>query len=450
MTRKSVCIREFGFLVSDIHGFSKDDKLAHNVRELPDKSYESLMALQYSESSRDADIQPFLKPTTYRRKPALQVRNYVGVLQTACGTQIEVLPKLYDSTSKGSDDHSRVLLLKMLKTLRDSPFKQAGRADIRDSKMPLLEVYISQFLSLVNDLVKRGIRSDYIQVQKNSKFLKGRLLVSQQIRKNSIHADRFFVEHSEYQVNRPANRLIKTALLKVSGLARSNRNQRLSRELNFVFEEVPKSTDFVQDFKKVKLDRGMHYYEEALEWSKLLLSGLGPTASSGDFNTLTLLYPMERIFEDYVAHCLRDQVEDISGTGARLKTQVGGKALVEDHVGKTIFRLRPDLMITKDKLATWVLDTKWKLLDQGNRSKKYGISQSDMYQLYAYGHKFLDAGNKNLMLIYPMTKKFTEALPVFRYEDGFELWVVPFDIANGELLLPSSEVSGVFGSHHYE
>jgi len=439
MASKPIHIREFGFLVSDTHGFSQG-QLASHVRVLPNKAYESLMALQYSEGTQDADIQPFLKPTTYRRKPALQVQNYVGVLQTACGTQIEVLPKLYDSTSVGSEDHSRELLLKMLRTLRDSPFKQAGRADIRDTKMPLLEVYISQFLSLVNDLVKRGIRSDYVQVQKNAKFLKGRLLVSQQIRKNSIHADRFFVEHSEYQVNRPANRLIKTALLKVTALTRSSRNQRLARELNFVFEEVPKSTDFAQDFKKVKLDRGMHYYEEALEWSRLLLSGLGPTAAAGGFNTLSLLYPMERIFEDYVAHCLRNKLEDTFEVGAKLKTQVGGKALVEDHMGKTIFRLRPDLMVTKNKQPTWVLDTKWKLLDQGNRSNKYGISQSDMYQLYAYGHKFIREGVKNLMLIYPMTEKFTKALPVFKYEVGFELWVVPFDIARGKLLISGLDV----------
>ena len=97
-------------------------------------------------------------------------------------------------------------------------------------------------------------------------------------------------------------------------------------------------------------------------------------------------------------------------------------------------------MITKDKLATWVLDTKWKLLDQGNRSNKYGISQSDMYQLYAYGHKFIEGNQKNLMLIYPMTDKFTEALSVFKYEDGFKLWAVPFDIVRGELLLSGVEV----------
>lgn len=434
------CIREFGYVVDEALGLSQAE-LGNHAIALPSKAYASLMALQYSERVTDTDIQPFLRPATFKRRAALQVRNYVGVLQTACGTQIEVLPKLYEGASEGGDGDQaghdeaacRDLLLKMLRTLRDSPFKQAGKADIRDAKMPLLEVYISQFLALVNQLVKRGVRSDYVQVQKNATFLKGRLLVSQQIRKNAFHQERFFIEHSEYQINRPANRLIKTALLKVSQLARANRHQRLARELCFVFEEVPKSSDVALDFQRLKTDRSMGYYQEVLAWCKLLLSGSGPTASSGMFNTLTLLYPMERIFEDYVAHCLRQQMVDVFGEGCVLKTQVGGKALVENHNDKPMFRLRPDLMVMQGDEALWVMDTKWKMIDAGNRAKNYGISQADMYQLYAYGHKFLTGEQKKLMLIYPKTAKFTEALPVFRYEDDFELWAVPFDIEKGDL-----------------
>ncbi len=437
MPRALISIREFGFLLNaEEHPEAIDTPLAKTI---PAKAYAALVALQLSERKADADIQPFLRPALFHRKPALQVRNYVGVLQTACGVQIEVLPKLYAGNSEGNEaghdeQACRLLLLKMLRTLRDSPFKQAGHASIHDAKMPLLEVYISQFLALVNTLVKRGVRSDYIQVQKNATFLKGRLLVSQQIRKNAFHQERFFIEHSEYQINRPANRLLKTALVKVSQLARSNRNQRLARELCFVFEEVPSSDDIALDFKRMKTDRSMGYYQEALAWCRLLLTGKGPTTSAGSLNTLSLLYPMERIFEDYVAHCLRQQMPTMFEEGTRLKTQLGGKALVENHDEKAMFRLRPDLAVMQGDETLWVMDTKWKLLDASKRAKNYGISQSDMYQLYAYGHKFLHGQQKKLMLIYPMHAKFTEALPVFTYENGFELWAVPFDVENAKLL----------------
>ena len=40
--------------------------------------------------------------------------------------------------------------------------------------------------------------------------------------------------------------------------------------------------------------------------------------------------------------------------------------------------------MTKTEL---IIDTKWKLLT-GNEDENYGISQADMYQMYAYAHKF--------------------------------------------------------------
>ncbi|MCG8612963.1 MAG: McrC family protein, partial [Pseudomonadales bacterium] len=296
ITKHRVCIREYGVLV-------EGESDGRHVVGLSKTAFAYLRSLIQDEQPSD-DFSPFLKLTTYKRQTALKVQNYVGVMQTPCGTLIEILPKLH-SGEEETEEKTRQQLISMLRCLRNSPFKQAQKADIRDAKMPLLEVYIAQFLALTNQLVKRGIRSDYVREQKNSNYLKGRLLVSQQIRKNAMHPERFAIECDEYQVNRPANRLIKSTLEKVRRASQSAVNQRLARELSFVFEEVPASSDIRSDFQKVKLSRGMSYYQDVLRWCNLLLNGQGPTASAGNFNTLSLLYPMERVFEDYVAHCLR-------------------------------------------------------------------------------------------------------------------------------------------------
>ena len=52
--------------------------------------------------------------------------------------------------------------------------------------------------------------------------------------------------------------------------------------------------------------------------------------------------------------------------------------------------------MSKDDSAI-VLDTKWKKLIE-DKSKNYGISQSDMYQMYAYAYKY---DVENVILIYP-------------------------------------------------
>ena len=63
------------------------------------------------------------------------------------------------------------------------------------------------------------------------------------------------------------------------------------------------------------------------------------------------------------------------------------------------FKLRPDIVIArKNDGAIFVLDTKWKLLSEGKAN--YGISQADMYQMYAYQKKY---GAQNVTLVYPKT-----------------------------------------------
>lgn len=50
-----------------------------------------------------------------------------------------------------------------------------------------------------------------------------------------------------------------------------------------------------------------------------------------------------------------------------------------------------------------------------------------MYQLFAYGEKFLN-GQGNLFLIYPKHDGFTERLAPFEYKEGLKLHAVPYDL----------------------
>lgn len=97
------------------------------------------------------------------------------------------------------------------------------------------------------------------------------------------------------------------------------------------------------------------------------------------------------------------------------------------------FMLKPDFIITGGQ--TLVLDAKWKLLDSrvDDSLRKYEISQSDLYQMFAYGQKYLH-GKGNMMLIYPRHLYFDVPLPVFRFDEDLSLWCVPFDLESGRLV----------------
>lgn len=100
----------------------------------------------------------------------------------------------------------------------------------------------------------------------------------------------------------------------------------------------------------------------------------------------------------------------------------------------------PDLLVQASKQNRLVLDTKWKLINShnANSTDKYGLSQNDFYQLYAYGQNYLE-GRGNVVLIYPKTDTFSEALPVFEFPKSSELrlWVLPFCLQTKQLLLPT-------------
>lgn len=382
----------------------------------------------------DNDAPGWLKPAQLSGQRAIQVTSYVGVIRAPCGFQIEVLPKTGKSTSPGE---ARALLIKMLKCLAGFRHIKTDNADLVAERMPLLEVFIQQFLLAVGSLVKRGLRSDYVSRQDNLFALRGRLLVARQISQNLVRRDRFFTEHDEFSQDRAENRLIHTALRHVLTLCRSRESQRVARELNFVFSDVPPSVDVHQDIQRIRLDRGMGYYESSLNWAKLILQGLSPISGMGKHHAPSLLFPMEAVFEAYVEKHLARQLR----ADYILKAQASSQYLVA-HDDQRWFRLKPDLLVKQKQTTRLVLDTKWKLLDaeKKNGREKYQLSQADFYQLYAYGHHYLD-GTGDIVLIYPKTETFTEPLPVFDFPKVREmrLWVLPFCLEKGHLKLPASE-----------
>ncbi|GAD79746.1 McrC family protein [Vibrio ezurae] len=379
---------------------------------------------EVSLSAEESDLYKCLSLTKRYGVELIQVKNYVGVLFTPTGEHIEVLPKVgrKAESEERAIENSRQMLLMMLAHLGSFRYISAHQASIANKKMPLLEVFIHQFLQSVNKLIKRGLKSDYVTQQDNLSYQKGKLLIGHQLKHNLVNRHKFYVQYDEYLVNRPANRLIATALQKVAQYTRMSSNQKLLRELQFAFIDVPSSKSVAQDINAVRLDRGMSDYHAPLDWAKLILAGFSPLSMKGDSNALSLLFPMEAVFESYVASILSKQI----GNQAQLLTQARSKYLVT-HQNKNKFLLKPDLLIKKSSKPFIVLDTKWKLIDVTEHN--YGISQSDMYQMFAYGHKYLE-GKGELYLIYPGHDGFRDPIEhSFDFAGGLKLWVVPFDIS---------------------
>lgn len=423
---KDLTIYEFDALVAGV-----DSQGIDGVHRVPVKVFDWLegQCLRAAEAGDAA----WLRWTQRRGHRVIQVTSFVGVIRAPDGFQIEVLPKV-GKVIGGGAVQARQLLIEMLCCLHGFRHVQTDSAKLLAERMPLLEIFIAEFLSAVKHIVKRGLRGDYRQKQDNLFALRGKLQMSPHLRQNQFRADRFFTEHDEFSTDRPENRLLHAALRRVLILSRTQANQQLARELDFVFADVPSSTQIRIDFQQVRLDRGMGYYTDALAWARLILDEESPLSGSGSHSAPSLLFPMEAVFEAYVAKHLSRQLTP----PLILKTQARSHHLVR-HCEQNWFRLKPDLLVRNVGRDLLVLDTKWKLLDglKANGTHKYGLSQSDFYQLQAYGLSYLD-GAGDVVLIYPRTDAFADPLPVFDFpkSSGIRLWVLPFCLKKRRLVVP--------------
>lgn len=419
---KTVNVTVFEF---DLLSANTKAKTDHRVHYLSNDAFDYLEKCCLCDETESR----FLKMKIVHGMKVLQVQNYAGVVLCPDGTQIEVLPKVAKNNESSHSEHSaRQSLLMMLKTLQGFRHIETESANIKNQKMPLMEIFIAQFLNSVNHLIKKGIKSDYVREQNNGAYLKGKLLHSQQLKHNFINKHKFFVEYDDYLKDIAANRVIHSALKVVKGYTQVNRSQKLTQELLFTFNEIPLSKSYKNDFSSIKIERGMKHYEAPVSWSKLILEGFSPQSMLGSSNTLSLLFPMEAVFESFVAKYLKKHIP----SPLKVSSQVQSKSLVT-YGDKNYFRLKPDLYISELNKAHTVLDTKWKLIDQTKVAGKgkFGLSQSDLYQMLGYGHKYLET-NGNLVLIYPKSDSFNKPLAhSFSYdeENKLKLWVVPFDVS---------------------
>ncbi len=362
---------------------------------------------------------------------ALRLDHYVGVLATPCGTVIEVLPKTQQSVPDDTAAKNlRALLLEMIRTNMHLPKREMHAADLQLLDYPLSEWLIHQFLQLLNTLVHQGLSFDYSRVAEESHFLRGQLNVARQINQPPGREHLFHIRHDVYLPDRPENRLLKTALTICQQLSLTPQSWKLASELAHYLQLIPPSQQPTQDFKQWHDNKLLIAYQQIRPWCELIIQQMNPTTQLGSQRGISLLFPMHRLFEDYVAQSLRQQFPPW-----QLKTQLRQQHLCR-HNEQNWFQLQPDLCLEKQGQRI-ILDSKWKLLDKrlNDRSSKYGLSQSDFYQLFAYGHKYL-AGIGHLVLIYPAHTHFTKPLPAFSLSETLTLWVVPFDLTQRCLLLP--------------
>ncbi|KEY20328.1 McrC family protein [Kaistella antarctica] len=331
--------------------------------------------------------------------------SYVGVIQVG-GLTIEILPKA-DNSSDPSKKLWQNVLINMLRVCRYIKVDTVSETGLKKKHNSILEVYFEIFLNDLEQLVKKGLIKKYRRVENNQLALKGKLVFSRDIEKNIVHKERFYCEHQVYDKDHLIHQILFQALTILDNLVTQKLQDKVKRLLfefnNFTYKEFNS-----KHFENLKLDRKSRPYEKSLDIAKMLILNYSPNLNSGSDQMLTLLFDMNKLWEEYIYRVLQkhnvDNQFEISSQDRDLFWE-----------NKTI---RPDIVIKELKTdETFIIDTKWKIVDNSNPS------DDDLKQMFTYN---LHWKSSKSILLYPKIDQQDSQFgkyyhnPIFEFENEFK------------------------------
>ncbi len=322
--------------------------------------------------------------------------NYVGVIRIG-GLTIEILPKADNSSNPDKGTWQKVLL-NMLKICKHIQVDNVSETNLNKKYNSILEMYFEIYLNELESLLKKGLIKKYRRIQSNQNALKGKLIFSQNIQKNVVHKERFYCEHQLYDKDHLIHQILFRGLLILKDLVSNNLKDKLSRLL-FEFQDYQQLVINKTHFDKVVNNRKTQPYLRAIDIAKMIILNYSPNLNSGNDNMLTLLFDMNKLWEEYIYRILQKH----KPIGYKVSFQNSDKFW--EH--KTI---RPDIVITNDYNENFVIDTKWKIID----AKK--PSDNDLKQMFTYN---LHWDAEKSMLLYPKVNQTDTKFGEFHY-NGLE------------------------------
>ncbi|MEW9305457.1 McrC family protein [Labrys neptuniae] len=324
----------------------------------------------------------------------LRARQMVGVI-AGRDCSLEILPKVDPEATGGEAVGVRARLVYMLDVALGLDLSTGETAALAHRADSLLEIFITLFADRLLAEVRRGLPHLYRTHDDDLRTLRGQLDMVRQFTVHAVRPDRLACRFDVLDSDVPLMQVVKACVLLLARHARSVATQRKLAELRFLLAEVSDVAPWALPWSQVRIDRSSRRWSKLLDLARLLLGGRWQQthAEARGPEGITLLFPMNELFERFVAVQLR---RALAGTGLDVVAQGGfaycmgmwkdGEAVIGDS-----HPTRPDILIKRSRHVVGVIDTKWKHAAKG-------VAHSDLYQMMAYSRLYACS---RLILLYP-------------------------------------------------
>ena len=367
----------------------------NNNQELSESQADQIMAVARESKFSDSSGEKVLdyKVLDYGRK-SLRARDVVGVIATH-DCQLEILPKIEGPREVDVEiNELRERLIHMLSMTWDLPISVGTVTRLGSQNDTILEILIRLYCDLLIKAVRQGMPRKYKEQGDDLPTLCGRLNITRQFSTLATSPQKLACQFDELSRDIPLNQMMRAVISKLSRLSREPNNQRSLRELDFIYADISQVPPSELLRNPIILNRTNTRWKELVRLAELFLQNRHQKTHVGYTDGFAIFFKMNDLFEKYVfrmlKHALQNSGRDVVPQGGRTP------CLFEEVTGR--FWTRPDLCVRQDDRNILIIDTKWKKIEHPDDDPKYGVKQSDVYQLMAYSQIY---NCPRVVLLYP-------------------------------------------------
>lgn len=250
-------------------------------------------------------------------------------------------------------------------------------------------------------VLRRGLLRDYTVHEDAVTTLRGRLRISEQLRRRCGQVDLLECRFDEHEADVLENQLLFAGLEVARRVTSVDDLRARATRLAIAFGEVcrPATVQEREAAHRIVYHRRNAHYRAGHHWALVLLERLGinDLYATGPGESFVFLIDMNRLFEAFVTRLLTDTLQP---HGIRVLPQHRTPSIVVDEdLGTTYTRVIPDLLVELPTGQRIPADAKYKRYDDGR------VDRGDVYQAFLYAFAYADpgAGSPSSLILYPAT-----------------------------------------------
>ncbi|MEJ5228917.1 MAG: 5-methylcytosine-specific restriction endonuclease system specificity protein McrC [Pseudothermotoga sp.] len=226
--------------------------------------------------------------------------------------------------------------------------------------------------------IRRGLSRDYIPEHSDSFVLRGKVDISESIKRMTMVKDQLSCSYDVFSANSYLNRIVKTALqmLFESEISRKRREE-LRTVLVLLHDVEPLNVKNLS--WNVNYNRRNRTYKMLISICYLVINGLIHGSAGGSKKLMHFLdeQEMSKLYERFVFEYFRQEFPEIDVTSSWIKWQL------DDGVDDFLPSMQSDIMLSKGNRVL-IIDAKYYSRITISRYNQPKLHSHNLYQIFAY------------------------------------------------------------------